>query len=137
MTDHQPLVSLLEIRSRPVPWLWPMSHAGTSFSGYQYTIVHKRGKDHLNTDTLSRLPFPALEGEVAWLTEEMEEEEVSINLLMYLDTRPVTTEDLQCSNQKDLILSRVRGFIQNGWLGKSKLDSDLQPYSTRRLELLV
>ena len=138
VTDHQPLVSLFGDQ-KPTSAMasarvtrWHMS-----LSGYQYTIVHKRGKDHLNADALSRLPVPAPEGEVAWLTEEMEEEEVSINLLTELDTRPVTAEDLQRSIQKDPILNRVRGFIQNGWPDKSQLDSDLQPYSTRRMELSV
>ena len=48
------------------------------------------------------------------MTEDMEEEGVSINLLTDLDTRPVIAEDLQCSIQKDPILSHVRSFIQNG-----------------------
>ena len=114
-----------------------VTHWHMSLSGYQYTIVYQYDKDHLNADALSRRPIPAPEGELVWMTEDTGKEEVNINLLTDLDTRPVTAEDLQHSIQKDSIRSCVWGFIQNGSPEKSLQDNDLQPYTTRWLELSV
>ena len=81
---------------------------------------------HGNADALSRLPLPEEPGKT---TAEPE----LILLAEYLDEPPVTAADIRTWTSRDSKLSRVLQYVQCRWPNNG--DSELEPYSSRRLEL--
>ena len=76
-----------------------------TLSSYEYKILFRPTHKHGNADALSRLPCPnttAAEYELVLLLEAM------TGLLL-------TVESIQDWTRKDLILSRVYKYIQQGW----------------------
>ena len=93
---------------------------------YEYTLVFRNTTVRANADALSRLPLPE---EPATTFKEPE----LVLLAEHLADSPVTASDIHGWKRCDKKLSRVLQYVQQGW--PSEGDVDLEPYSTRRLEL--
>ena len=55
VTDHQPLKWLLtttDLVGKPARWMLMVQE-------FNFTVVHRPGKDHINADVLSRMPIPS------------------------------------------------------------------------------
>uniref|UniRef100_A0A3B3SKQ2 Gypsy retrotransposon integrase-like protein 1 n=1 Tax=Paramormyrops kingsleyae TaxID=1676925 RepID=A0A3B3SKQ2_9TELE len=128
VTDHKPLLSLFnEMKALPQMASPRVQRWAVTLGAYDYTIVYKRGKDHLNADALSRLP----------LTMEREnspEEEERVLLLDDSDTPLVNAQQLKRWTDKDPVLARVREFILRGWPQKLE-DPTFTPYTKHKDEL--
>ena len=81
---------------------------------------------HANADALSRLPLPEQPAKV------FEEPELVL-LAEHLEESPVSANDIKAWTQRDQKLARVLQYTQQGW--PSDGDPELEPYSSRRLEL--
>ncbi|KAJ8365056.1 hypothetical protein SKAU_G00138870 [Synaphobranchus kaupii] len=92
---------------------------------YEYRIVYKPGKDHSNTDALSRLPVPEL----------VDDDSLQGQVLMidHMDDAPVNMSQVRKWTAKDATLSLVHSYVLYGW--PEVRDPRLRPYYTRRLEL--
>ena len=95
-------------------------------SSYEYTLSFRKTGAHANADALSRLPLPE---EPSKTTVEPE----LVLLAEHLDESPITAADIRTWTSRDPKLSRVLQYVQYGWPNNG--DSELEPYSSRRLEL--
>ena len=58
----------------------------------------------------------------------------------HLDSTPLSSTQIKSWTDTDLILSKVRKWVQKGWPDRqddTETNEDLSPYSRRRLELGV
>ena len=83
---------------------------------------------HANADALSRLPLPEEPAETA-------SEPELVLLAEHLADSPVTANDIRVWTQRDNTLSGVLYRVQHGW--PTEGDADLEPFSSRRLELTL
>ena len=127
VTDHKPLIQVFG--DKPISSMasariirWQML-----LGAYQYDICYKPGKEHCNADGLSRLP----------ITDTPATEVSHINLLADIDSSPITASEIRASIKKDLVLSKVRGYLREGWPDKKALDASFQPFYTKREELSI
>ena len=76
-------------------------------SSYNYDICYKTTKEHCNMDGLSRLPLPSRE----WLQIEG----VTVfNRCQFL-ALPVTFREIKTVKGTDPILSKITGYVLEGW----------------------
>ena len=127
VTDHKPLLGLLKENRATSPQASARIKRWSLFlSSYEYNLVFRNTTAHANADALSRLPLPeepvvkAQEPELVLLAEHLSES-------------PVTSRDIREWTRRDPKLSRVLNRVQRGWPNDG--DPDLEPYSSRRLEL--
>ncbi|XP_022595499.1 uncharacterized protein K02A2.6-like, partial [Seriola dumerili] len=128
VTDHKPLISLFN-ETKPVPQMVSprVQRWAVWLRAYEYQIVYRPGKQHINADALSRLPLPE--------TSPAEEEEDLVLMLDGMDDALVTTEQIRHWTAKEVTLSRVQEYVLKGW--PSTVEPELLPYFTRRWELSV
>ena len=108
ITDHKLLLAILGSQ-RGIPSLAAarLQHLEILLSAYTYEIKYKNSEDHWNADALSRLPLQ----EVETTTSSV----VTCFNLRQIDALPVTCETVQHATRRDLILSKVMTYVQNGW----------------------
>ena len=104
-TDHKPLMSLFS-ETRCIP---PLASARIQrwaliLSAYQYTIVHRAGKDNANADVLSRLPLP----ETPVSTYVPPETVFSLETL---SETPVKAAQVKQWTERDPILSKIKTYL--------------------------
>ena len=127
VTDHKPLLGLLKEDRATSPQASARINRWSLFlSSYEYTLVFRNTTEHANADALSRLPLP-----VEPLKTEPEPEIVL--LAEHLAESPVTADDIRTWTKRDPKLARVLQFLQQGW--PSQVESDLERYASKRLEL--
>ena len=127
VTDHKPLLGLLkEYRATSQQASSRIKRWSLFLSNYEYQLVFRNTTAHANADALSRLP---LSEQPAKIFEEPE----LVLLAEHLDESPVNANDITIWTQRDQKLARVLQYIQQGW--PSDGDPELEPYSSRRLEL--
>lgn len=97
-------------------------------SAYSYTIQFRSTHAHSNADSLSRLPLPAEEA------VGNPEDPTMINL-MQIASLPVRASDIAKATCKDPILSKVLGYLRQGW--PKEVPEVLQAYFHRRHELTI
>lgn len=128
ITDHKPLL-------RPLKEYCATSQQASSprikrwslfLSNYEYRLVFRNTKAHANADALSRLP---LEVQPAKIFEEPE----LVLLTEHFQDSPVTANNIKVWTRRDPELGRVQQYTMHGW--PSEGDPELEPYSSRRLEL--
>ena len=78
-------------------------------SAYSYTITHKPGKNLGNADALSQLPQPVT-------TESDSPPGDLVHLINHLSSTTITAAHIQRWTDTDPVLSKVRNYLQQGWL---------------------
>ena len=127
VTDHKPLLGLIkEDRAIPVHASSRLKRWSLFLSSYEYTLVFRNTTAHANADALSRLPLPQ---EPATTVREPE----LVLLTEHLADSPVTASDIRRWINIDKKLSRVLQYVLQGW--PTEGEEELEPYSSRRLEL--
>ena len=127
LTDHKPLVSILNPRKEIPPlaaarmqrWAWQLS-------AYQYSIQFRPTKAHANIDCLSRLPVNAAVPAVQSASSEFN--------IAQVEALPVTAVELVKATQT--LMSKVFLHVWNGSWPCSVEDS-LRPYYQRREQLTL
>ena len=126
VTDHKPLLGLLkEDRAISPQASSRIKRRSLFLSSYEYTLVFRNTTVHANADALSQLPL--LEEPARTVTEPE-----LVLLSEHLDDSPVTANDIRTWTTRDPKLSKVLQYVPQGW--PSEGDSELEPYSSRRLE---
>lgn len=127
VTDHKPLLGLIkEDRATPTQASSRIKRWSLFLSNYEYSLVFRNTTAHANTDALSRLPLAEGPGQTAPDPE-------IVLLVEHLADSPVTANDIRTWTRWDAKLSRVLQYIQQGW--PTEGDTEVEPYSSRRLEL--
>ena len=127
VTDHKPLLGLLkEDRATSQQASSRIKRWSLFLSNYEYSLVFRNTSAHANADALSCLPLPE-EPARAFEVPEL------VLLAEHLNESPVTASDIRVWTQRDVKLARVLQHIQQGWPNNG--DPELEPYSSRRLEL--
>ena len=127
VTDHKPLLGLIkEDRATPTQASSRIKRWSLFLSNYEYSLVFRNTTAHANANGLSRLPLPE---EPAKTIPEPE----LVLLAEHLADSPVTANDIRSWTQRDAKLSSVLYNVRHGW--PTEGDTDLEPYSSRRLEL--
>ena len=128
-SDHKPLQHLLgERKGIPAMASARVQRWALTLSAYNYTVQYVPGKDNANADVFSRLPLSVQPKEVP-MPQEL------VYLLEGLEISPVTVDQIRTWTDRDPVLAKVRRFVQQGW--PRTVDSELQPYHSRQLELSI
>ena len=128
-TDHKPLLGLIgEQKSLPVMASPRVMRWAMLLAGYDYRLQHVAGSKIPHCDALSRLPVPCLSAESPCPAE-------LINLLEFLNSSPVTADQIRHWTARDPTLSQVYQFVQNGWPEVDVEQVELRPYKARLGEL--
>ena len=139
-TDHKPLLTLLhehksipqQAANRIQRWAWKLA-------AYEYTIAWRASGAHANADALSRLPLPeapastTVPAELALMVEQMDDHPVTARQIEQMDDHPVTARQIATWTRRSPELAMVHRYILEGW--PEKVQEELKPYWTRRLEL--
>ena len=91
-------------------------------SAYQYTIEYKKGSEHSNADSLSRLPLPPQTSKVPLPGE----------LLLPMNTinaSPVLAKHIKSWTARDPVLSRVLEMVRGGW-STENVSEEFKPLCT-------
>ena len=129
-TDHKPLLGLIgEQKSLPVMASPRVMRWAMLLAGYDYRLQHVAGSKIPHCDALSRLPLQCQASKAPCPVE-------FINLLEFLNSSPVTADQIRKWTARDSTLSRVYEFVQNGWPEFDRdLHEDFRPYRARIEEL--
>ena len=126
VTDHKSLLGLIKDRATPPHASSRIKRWSLFLSSYEYSLVFRNTTARNNADVLSRLPLPE---ETATMAREPE----LVLLAERLADSPVTSNDIQVWTRRDRKLSKVLQYVQQEW--PTEHDPELEPYSSRRLEL--
>jgi hypothetical protein len=127
-TDHKPLTYLFN-ENKCIPQMASarIIRWAITLSAYQYSITYKKGSLNNCADALSRLPLPTTVKSTPIPRE-------TIFLMNYLNSTPITGEEIRQWTSKDRVLSRVFDWIQTGWPPQCP-GADYRPYYARKNEL--
>ena len=130
-TDHKPLVYIFnENKSIPAMASGRVQRWALTLGAYQYSIKFQKGTENSTTDAVSRLPLPETRSEPPKPAEV-------VYLMEYLDTSPVTSNQIWRWTEKDPVLAKVKHWIESGWPTEAPEDDALRPFFHRRCELSV
>ncbi|XP_039192310.1 uncharacterized protein K02A2.6-like, partial [Crotalus tigris] len=107
-TDYKPLLGLFTTRKQTPQIISPRMLRWSIFlSAYDFSLLHKPGKEMGHDDGLSRLPLPVIEADPA----------PAINLLSIqaLPESPLNARDVAAESGTDHTLSRVLSWVLSGW----------------------
>ena len=126
MTDHRPLLKILG----PKQGILTLAAARLQrwaivLSAYDYDLEFTPGINNQEADMLSRLPLPV---------EAIDPNEITYHI-NYLDTLPVTADQVKQATAKDPILSRVLKYTLEGW--PTNGSPELHGYAKRSTELSI
>ncbi|XP_039192295.1 uncharacterized protein K02A2.6-like, partial [Crotalus tigris] len=107
-TDHKPLLGLFTTRKQTPQIISPRMLRWSIFlSAYDFSLLHKPGKEMGHADGLSRLPLPVVEADPA--------PAVNILSIQALPELPLSARDVAAESGTDHTLSRVRSWVLSGW----------------------
>ncbi|XP_015680545.1 uncharacterized protein K02A2.6-like, partial [Protobothrops mucrosquamatus] len=126
-TDHKPLLGLFTMDKQTPQILSPRMLRWSIFlSAYNYSLIHKPGREMGHADSLSRLPLPYLEPDPVPAAR--------ILAIQDLLESPLNARDVAAETALDKKLSRVLNWVLTGWLDISPGPS-FQSFSRRKDEL--
>lgn len=125
-SDHKPLAAIFgEKKGIPEMAAGRLQRWSTYLSGFQYEFRHISSSSNL-ADALSRMPVSS--------EESLNRAEIDyVNLVS--ETLPISLKLIKAETRKDIILSKVIEYVQNGW--PDTVHEDLKPFFVRRNELSV
>ena len=130
ITDHKPLLTLFNEKKCISPQASArIQRWALALASYEYTLACRSTTEHGNADALSRLPLPDCP-EVTQMPAEL------VLLVEKLGETPVSAAQVRRMTRRDVTLSRVLGYVQDGWPDESTRE-ELKPYWTKRTELSV
>lgn len=128
LTDHKPLERILGPKTTiPVLATQRLQRWALLLTSFDYDIKFIPSKANVLADALSRLPL---------LKTTQSGDGISTIEDKLLDNLPVTSKEIKHATQTDPVLSKVLGFVKNGWPSDVE-DLRLKPYFGRRQELSV
>ncbi|XP_039204570.1 uncharacterized protein K02A2.6-like, partial [Crotalus tigris] len=108
LSDHKPLLGLFTTRKQTPQIISPRILRWSIFlSAYDFSLLHKPGKEMGHADGLSRLPLPVVEADPA--------PAVNILSIQALPELPLCARDVAAETGTDHTLSRVRSWVLSGW----------------------
>jgi len=126
-TDHKPITYLLD-SAKPVPTMASprMQRWALTLSGYNYTIMFRKGTEQAHADALSRLPLPHQPDSVPVPSE-------TVFLMEHLSFTPVSAAQIKVWTNQDPVLSKVKHSL---WAGEPLPVIEVtEPYRRRQSEL--
>ena len=127
VTDHKPLTTILGPK-KGIPSLAAarLQRWAVLLSAYTYDIRYKCTTDHANADGLSCLPLP-------YTTPSDDAQGPNTSMIGQIQALPVTAQNISKATRRDLTLSQVFCYVQNGW--PHQVSVDLQTFKDRQTEL--
>ena len=107
-TDHKPLLGLFGKEKKiPENANARLTRWSIFLSQFQYDLVHKSGKANCVADALSRLP----------IQDEFSHNVPTeyVKMIELVENYNLSFKDIQDLTKKDIILSRVLGYVKYGW----------------------
>ena len=131
ITDHRPLTYIFGKNRLPQMASSRVNRWSLFLSEYDYTIEYRSTKQHANCDFLSRLPCST-----SVKTSEVQDDLAEI-FAVTLEDAYIDAELIARETRKDLVLSKVFGYIHEGWPSNLKAEGDMQAFWNRRDELAL
>ncbi|XP_029143121.1 uncharacterized protein K02A2.6-like, partial [Protobothrops mucrosquamatus] len=126
-TNHKPLLGLFTTSKQTPHILSPRMLRWSIFlSAYDYSLVHKPGREIGHADGLSRLPLPTVESDPA--------PAVHILSIQELPECPLNARDVAAETATDHTLKRVLTWVLSGWPDRCP-EEDFQCFWVKRHEL--
>ena len=129
VTDHQSLTSIFN-PSKEIPQTSTsrLARWALFLMQYEYDIVYRSTRKHLNADCLSRLPMAASKSVTL-------DPECSVLNIQSIESLYIDAVTIAKSSRADPVLSKVIYCIKYGWERNQAIE--LQPYFIRRNELTI
>jgi hypothetical protein len=129
ITDHKPLTTILHPhKSTPTLAAARLQRWALFLSGMDYDIEFRKTEEHCNADGLSRLPLS--------VGPAKQEDPCASFQIHYMDTFPVSSQQIATHTRRDPILSKAFDLTTRGW-GNRCNDAELQPLFGKKDELTV
>ena len=131
VTDHKPLTFIFDPEKKlPEMTANRITRWALLMMNYDYQIEYRNTKLHANCDVLSRLPKAVNHAD--------EEDDCTTMFSVTMEESMLDADLVSTETRKDLVLSKVRTYIMEGWPQKfDNPTSQLADYWRRRLELSV
>lgn len=132
MTDHKPLISLLnEKRQIPAQAAPRIMRWALTLAAYEYTIKFKPSVEYAIADGFSRLPLKERQQKVS--NTPIPEEYVL--LLNYISKSPITCSQLAKWTKADPLLSQVMHWVDRGWPNTAQQNNSLKSFCLKKEEM--
>lgn len=130
VTDNKPLVSIFGPKKGiPIMAANRLQRYALLLSGYQFDIEYINTKDNV-ADYFSRNPENCPND-----NKDEDNQDVFVNYVDQVNELPTTSADVRAATAVDAILTKVQGFVRNGW--PEKVEDRFKPYFLRRTELSI
>ena len=127
ITDHKPLLGLLSSDRQIPEMISPRMLRWTIFlTSYNYTLLHRPGKNIPHADALSRVPIECNETNV----------DDTVFLLESWQDTPISPKEISTETKRDPVLRQIYDWVLNGW-PVGKVSEKFVPYYRRRSELTL
>ena len=128
-TDHKPLVRLFDPKQATSGTAAArIQRLSLLLSNYDYTVEYKKGSNNSNADALSRLPLSTTHSTLEELAH------VQVLQVGHINSTPIESKQIRIATINDSILSRVLGFVNNGWPNLCPFE-ELKSFYLRSTEL--
>ncbi|XP_039212987.1 uncharacterized protein K02A2.6-like, partial [Crotalus tigris] len=108
LSDHKPMLGLFTTNKQTPHIISPRMLRWSIFlSAYDFSLIHKPGKEMGHADGLSRLPLHEVEADPA--------PAINILSIQTLPESPLNARDVAAESAMDLTLSRVLSWVLSGW----------------------
>lgn len=132
-TDHKPLSYIFGPKGGiPQTAASRLQRWAANLAAYDFKVEFVTSKHNGNADALSRLPLVSKEERRVGVTHTG-----GHSYLLYLnESLPVTYQQIADETKKDVLLSRIVGYIMFGWPNECR-DEDEKPFYVRRTEMYI
>ena len=124
-TDHKSLLQLINGEIGDCVRPLRLARWSARLLRYDFSVVHKPGKDNTVADTLSRLLVDRSSGDDASF----------VTNAFFSDLSAFTVEEVDYASKQNEVLVKLRNFSSNGWPRRNVMDEILLPYFAVRNEL--
>uniref|UniRef100_A0A183BQV4 RNA-directed DNA polymerase n=1 Tax=Globodera pallida TaxID=36090 RepID=A0A183BQV4_GLOPA len=129
-TDHEPLKRIFGPKGQlPVVAARRLHRWSLILMNYEFDIEYCPTNSFGYADGLSRLPSPEIDQICKDSREVKAIQEEAQNSL------PITVEDIAKEIRKDVVLKRVKSFLESGWPANKEVENAIRPFFLAREEL--
>lgn len=135
-TDHKPLVSIFGTKTGiPAMAAGRLQRWSVFLSNFDFEIEYIRGNENVNADFLSRLP---IRGPDEGFASSDEDSEASyLKFIASDEDKLINISEIKIESRKDIIISKVILFLQQGWPDNMNVDDAFKPFYLKKDELTI
>ncbi|XP_058796648.1 uncharacterized protein K02A2.6-like [Phymastichus coffea] len=133
-TDHKPLIHIFGPK-KGIPQMAAskLQRYALILAAYDFIIKYIKGKDNCVADSLSR----NLISKAREISKEDNKVDYSFLNFVTDNVKTLDTNAIAVETQNDLVLSKVKKYVLQGWPKSAENDEHLKPYKNRKFEITI